>query len=410
MTDSPSRPPLPIEMAGLAPPDAPRTLRGLRVIDVGQVIAGPFGPTLLADFGADVIKVEMPGERVRPEQRFNRAVEYRNKRSITLDLRLAEGRELFLKLVARSDAVVENFTPGTLEKWGLGYDRLATANPGIILVRVSGYGQDGPYAGRRGFDRIGQAVGGLLHVTGEPDRPPAHPGYMLADYITGMFNALGLMMAVYQRDIVGTGRGQVVDASLYESIFRMSNTIAPEYALDGVVRDRTGTFRAWSVPANQYQTADGRWLLIIASSDRLMERLLETVGRADLTGDPRFGRTQRAANAHLLDEVIAAWVKTKTLAEAMAVLEAAQVPFGPVNTIADIFADEQFAARRNLVATPDPVYGSVPIPGVVPKLSATPGAIYAPAPEVGQHNDEIYRGLLGISDEEMAHLRAVKAI
>jgi succinyl-CoA--D-citramalate CoA-transferase len=402
--------PPPDEGYALASPDAPRALEGLRVIDAGQVLAGPFGPTLLADFGAEVIKIELPGEQVRPEQRLNRATESRNKKSITLDLRKPEGQELFLRLVATADAVVENYTPGTFEKWGLGYDRLSAVNPRIILVRVSGYGQTGPYRMRRGYDRIGMAFGGLLHLTGEPDQAPAHPGFMLADYLTGMFNALGLMMAVYNRDVAGTGRGQVVDASLYESIFRLSNTLPGEYALTGRVRDRTGTFRPWSVPGNQYRTRDDRWLLIIASSDRLTERLLETIGRADLIGDPRFDRQHKAEHARELDEIIAGWVATKTLAEAMEILEAAQVPFGPVNTIADLFADEQVWHRQNIVAAPDPVHKTVYLPGITPQLSGTPGAIYQPAPEVGQHNREIYQGLLKLTDEEMEHLRAVQAI
>lgn len=394
----------------IVPSLSPRALEGLRVIDAGQVLAGPFGPTLLADFGAEVIKIELPGETIRPEQRLNRAVESRSKKSVTLDLRHPAGRDLFLRLVTVSDAIVENYTPGTFEKWGFDYETLASVNPRIILVRVSGYGQTGPYAQRRGYDRIGQAFGGLLHVTGEPDRPPAHPGFMLADYLTGMFNAFGLLIAVYNRDIVGTGRGQVIDASLYESIFRLSSTLAGEYALSGTVRNRAGTFRPWSVPANQYRTADDRWLLIIASSDRLMERLLETVGRADLIGDPRFARFERAKNAEALDEVIAAWVETKTLAEAMEILERAQVPFGPVNTIADIFADEHVWSRGNIAAIPDPVHDTVYVPGVVPQLSATPGAIYGPPPEPGQHNREIYQGLLHLSDDEMERLQADRTI
>ncbi|MGI8549503.1 MAG: CaiB/BaiF CoA transferase family protein [Dehalococcoidia bacterium] len=414
MTEPSHRPPQAQPPEGTTPqlalPDAPRALQGLRVIDAGQVLAGPFGPSLLADFGAEVIKVELPGERVRPEQRLNRAVESRNKKSVTLDLRHPEGRELFLKLIAASDAVVENYTPGTFEKWGLGYDTLSAVNPRIILVRVSGYGQDGPYSQRRGYDRIGMAFGGLLHVTGDPDQPPAHPGFMLADYITGMFNAMGLLMAVYNRDVAGSGRGQVIDASLYESIFRLSSTITGEYAQSGTVRDRAGTFRPWSVPANQYRTADDRWLLIIASTDRLMERLLETIGRQDLIGDPRFVRAERAANAQILDEAIGAWVATKTLAEAMAILEQAQVPFGPVNTIADIFADPHVWARRNIVAVPDALHEAIYMPGIVPQLSTTPGNVYAVAPEVGQHNEEIYQGLLHLSDAELTHLRDVGAV
>lgn len=402
-------PPLPRSPSNEAPAGRP-ALAGLRVIDAGQVIAGPFGPSLLADFGAEVIKIELPGETVRPEQRLNRAVESRNKKSVTLDLRHPHGRELFLKLVAASDAVVENYTPGTFEKWGFSYERLAGVNPRIILVRVSGYGQTGLYAQRRGYDRIGQAFGGLLHVTGEPERPPAHPGFMLADYLTGMFNALGLMIAVYQRDIAGSGRGQVIDASLYESIFRLSSTIAGEFAMSGTVRNRAGTFRPWSVPANQYRTSDDRWLLIIASSPKLTDRLLETIERPDLIGDPRFTVENKAANAGALDDAIGAWVATKTLAEAMAILEAAQVPFGPVNTIADLFTDEHVWSRGNIAAVPDALHGTLYVPGVTPHLSETPGGIYAPAPEPGEHNREVYQGLLKLSDDEMARLQAAGAI
>jgi succinyl-CoA---D-citramalate CoA-transferase len=415
MTDAADRSfpvPPPPDGFSLVGPDAARALQGLRVIDAGQILAGPFGPTLLADFGAEVLKIELPGERVRVEQRLNRAAEYRNKKSITLDLRKPEGREVFFKLVKVSDAVVENYTPGTFEKWGLGFDKLSEVNPRIILVRVSGYGQDGPYAQRRGYDRIGMAFGGLLHLTGEPDGPPAHPGYMMADYMTGMFNALGLLMAVYNRDIAGTGRGQVVDASLYESMFRISNTLPGEYALTGKVRNREGTFRHWSVPGNQYRTADDRWILIIASSDRLTERLLETIGRQDMIDDPRFRQPEKAKveNARALDAAIGEWMATKTQEEAMQILLDAQVPFGPINTIADIFADEHIWHRHNIVAAPDPVHGTVYMPGVVPHLSGTPGAIYSPAPEVGQHNDEIYRGLLKLGDEDMVRLRDAGAI
>lgn len=409
----PSEPSVPFpsfDPSSLAPPGAMRALQGLRIIDAGQILAGPFGPTLLGDFGAEVLKIELPGERVRVEQRLNRAAEFRNKKSITLDLRKPEGRDLFLRLVAISDAVVENYTPGTFEKWGLGYEQLSAVNPGIILVRASGYGQDGPYRMRRGYDRIGMAFGGLLHLSGEPDGPPAHPGYMLADYMTAMFGALGLMFAVYNRDVAGTGRGQVIDASLYESMIRVSNTLAGEYALTGTVRNRQGTFRPWSVPGNQYETADGRWLLIIASSDRLTERLLETIGRTDMIGDPRFYQPEKPKHARILDDAIAAWVKTQTLAEAMEILVEAQVPVGPVNTIADLFTDEHVWHRRNIVSAPDAVHGTVYMPGVTPKLSETPGQIFAPAPEVGEHNTEIYQGLLKLTDEEMERLRTAKAI
>jgi crotonobetainyl-CoA:carnitine CoA-transferase CaiB-like acyl-CoA transferase len=386
------------EAAGRGP------LRGLRVIDAGQVIAGPFAATILGDLGAEVIRVELPGLVIEPEARLNRAVEHRNKRSITLDLRRPSGREVLLKLVAVSDAIVENYTPGSFEKWGLGYEQLRAVNPRIVLARASGYGQDGPYRLRRGYDRIGMAFGGLLHVTGEPERPPAHPGFMLADYLTGIFNALGIVSAVYERDVAGSGSGQVVDSSLYESILRLSSTIVGDYALTGTIRERAGTFRSWSVPANQYETADGRWLLIIASSDRLLARLLETIGRPDLIDEPRFSRDQRADHAAELDGVIADWVRTKPLTELTAILLEAQVPFGPINNAADIFADEHVRARENVVAVEDAVFDRLYVPGVTPKLSRTPGGVSAPA-EVGQHNDAVFRGLLHLTDEDLQRLR-----
>src|SRR5579884_781564 len=266
-------------------------LAGLRVIDAGQIIAGPFGPTLLGDFGADVIKIEEPslaGRKPTARVALGRAVESRNKRSVTLDLRTPRGQELLKQLAAVSDVIVENYTPGTMERWGLGPDDLFAVNPRIVYVRVSGFGQTGPYRKKGGYDRIGMAFGGLLEVTGEPDGEPVHPGYMLADHVAGMMNALGTLIALYWRDALGGGVGQVIDVSLYEPMFRLSHNIAGEYAHDGTVRRRTGNTRNWTVPGQQFRTKDGRWALIIAPSDRLFIRLCQAMERPDLMVDPRF--------------------------------------------------------------------------------------------------------------------------
>jgi succinyl-CoA--D-citramalate CoA-transferase len=389
-------------------------LAGLRVIDAGQIIAGPFGPSLLADFGADVISIENPelfGLELTPTVALGRAVLGRNKRSITLDLRTPQGQDLVRRLAAVSDVLVENYSPGTMERWGIGPDDLAKVNPRLVYVRVSGFGQTGPYRQKGGYDRVAMAFGGLLEVTGEPDGAPVHPGYMLGDHLAGTFNALGALIALYWRDAAGGGVGQVVDVSLYEPLFRVSHNIAGEYAHDGKIRRRAGNTRNWTVPGDQFRTKDNRWALIIAPSDRLFIRLCQAMGRPELTADPRFMPTYvRQQHADEIHAEIRPWVAQHTLAEVIAILDEARVPVGPIYAIDEIFSDPHYEARENIVEIPDPHTGRAAMPNVVPKLSRTPGGVHSPAPRTGEHNDEVFGGLLSLSAGEIAALREAKVI
>ncbi len=386
-----------------------RLLAGLRVIDAGHVLAGPFVGTLLADLGAEVIKIELPelAQQGNKAGSALRAVEYRNKKSVTLNLRQPEGQALARKLVSVSDAFVENYSPGTMEKWGLGFDDLAKANPSIIMVRVSGYGQTGPYRDRTSYDRIGQAVGGMLYVTGEADRPPAHPGYMLGDYITGTFGALSILSAVYHRDHMECHEPQIVDLSLYESVFRYSGQLAPEYSQTGYVRERAGTVRRWSIPGDQFQSRDGKWVLILALSPSLWERLAKAMEQPELVSDPRFADPEaRLEHVDALHGIIRQWVAERDAADVYHILSEWRVPFGPINSIADIFEDPHYRAREDLVTVEDPLIGKTTMPAVYPRLSHAPGRVYNPAPVPGQHNREIYQDLLGLSPDDMDRLQA----
>lgn len=381
-------------------------LAGLRVLDCGQIIAAPFAACLLADFGADVIKVEQPGigDAYRGEKgsSFGWAADDRNKRSVTLDLRRPEGQALLKRLVAVSDVLIENFLPGTMERWGLGYEALAAVNERLIMLRCSGFGQTGPYAQKYSFDRIGLAIGGMTYTTGFPDRPPARPGYFVADYGTGLFGAFAVLMAVYNRDIVGGGRGQMIDVSLYETVWKMSGTIAAQYASGGQIRERNGNTVPGVVPAEQFETRDGRYVVVHAGTDRVFKRLCETIGRPELGGDPRYATPEaRRKHQDALHAEIAVWVRGLTQSECLARLDAGGVPGSPVFSIADIFADPHFAARGNIVRVNDPLLGEVAQPGIYPHLSATPGAIRRPAPLLGEANAEVYGGLLGLDAETL---------
>jgi formyl-CoA transferase len=387
----------------------PGALDGVRVIDAGQIIAGPFAATLLGEFGAEVIKVEQPGIGDASRGAGGMAPEFaqnsRNKKSITLDLRRPEGQRLFKRLVLVSDVVVENFLPGTLERWHLGYEDLAAVNPGIVMLRSSGYGQTGPYKHRYSFDRIGMAFAGLTYLTGMPDRPPVRPGYFIADYGTGFLGAFGVLAALHYRDGPGKGRGQVVDVSLYETIWRMSGILANDFASTGKVRERLGNTFTGVSPAEQFETADGEYIVIHAGSDRTFERLCRTMGDAELARDPRIaGRGGRVKHMDELHQRIRAWVRTLTLSDALEALDAGGVPASPVNTIAHIFANPQFSARENLIHVPDPVLGDLVEPGVTPKLSLTPGGVRSGAPMLGQHNHEIYGDLLQVAPDEFEDL------
>ncbi|MGD9867639.1 MAG: CaiB/BaiF CoA transferase family protein [Hyphomicrobiales bacterium] len=399
----------PTEPAGGAP-----ALGGIRVLDIATFIAAPFAAAALSEFGAEVIKIERPdggdpwrryGTRKDGGDTLAWKSEARNKRSLTLDLRKPEGVEIFKKLAAKADVVCENFRPGTLERWGLGWDVLHQVNPGLVLLRVSGYGQDGPYRDRPGFARIAHAFGGLVHLAGMPGGPPVTPGSTsLADYITGLFGALGVMVALRARD--RTGRGQIVDVSLYESIFRVLDELAPAYAETGFVREREGTKTINAVPHGHYRTRDGRWLAIACTSDRMFERFCEMMGRPELAAPDVYGRVDRRLAAYAeVDRLVTELVAGLGRDELMEKCLAFEVPAAPVNTIADIFADPHVQARGTMVEVPDWQGRPVTLPNVVPRLSETPGKVESPGPLLGADSDAILAALCGLDAAAIAGLR-----
>ena len=389
-------------------------LQGIRILDLGTRIAAPFAATLLADFGAEVIKVELPGsgDFMRAIGPFADgyslwwAVEGRNKKSITLDLRRPRGQELLKRLVAVSDVAVENFQPGTLEQWGLGYESLRAINPRLILTRASVYGQTGPYRHRPGLDRNGIGFGGLLYLTGYRDRPPVRPGIIVSDYLTGVFNAFAIMLALYNRD-VNRADGQWVDLALYESIFRILEHTVASYDRLGIVREREGNRLRNSAPLDNWETADGQFVSIVAAGDGLFPRLARAMGRPDLLADARFASLKaRVEHADEINGIVGNWVKQHSAAEVEAILLQAEVPFTRAHSIADIAADPHYAAREDIVTVDDPTIGPIRMQAVYPRLSGTPGRIARGAPKLGEHNREIYGSLLGLSDDELAALQA----
>ena len=398
------------------PPSGP--LAGIRLLDLGTRVAAPFAATLLGDLGAEVIKVELPGrgDFLRSIGPFVDgyslfwAVENRGKKSITCDLRKAAGQALLKRLVPLVDVIVENFQPGTLESWGLGYEALAALNPGLVLTRVSVYGQTGPYRDRPGLDRNGIAAGGLLYITGHPDRPPVRPGVVIADYLTGVFNALAIVSALWERDrrareTGAPARGQWVDLSLYESVLRvMEHTLAAFDRL-GLVREREGNRLSNSAPLDNWETRDGKFVCIVAAGDGLFPRLARAMGREDLLADPRFTTLAlRAEHGDVINAIVADWCRSRTAAEIADILVRHDVPFGVAYSAADIFADPHIAAREDLVAVDDPVIGPVRMQGVYPRFSRTPGAIRGGATRLGAHNADVYGELLGLSAYDLRAL------
>lgn len=389
-----------------------RPLSGVRILDIGTALAGPFGATLLGEFGAEVIKVEHPtGDLLRKAPPLYQgaslfwAVEGRNKKSITLNLSRPQGQELLKGLVRLSDAVLENFQPGTLEKWNLGYDELRKYNEDIILTRVSGFGQTGPYSSRPGFDSVGMAMGGLTYLTGYPESPPVRPGPAVCDYFTGTMNALATVIALYNRD-ARKGKGQWIDVSLYETMFRISESTAAAYDKLGVIRERTGSRHASVAPSGNFRTRDDQWVVLIPAGDAIFARLMKAMGREDLIVDPRFdSMSRRLENASEIQAIVAAWVETHTLEEVCTILVEAEVPVSKIYNIRDIFEDPHYQERGNLIEVEDPGVGRVRTQGVTPRFSATPGGVVRPAPTLGQHNEEIYCGLLGLAAEELGRLR-----
>lgn len=391
-----------------------RPLDGIRVIDVSSFLAGPFCSTQLGEFGAEVIKAELPevGDALRRFGSMTQAgvtlpwlSECRNKKSITLDLRKPGGADLLKKLVADADILVENFQPGTLEKWGLGWDVLHEVNPRLIMVRISGFGQTGPYRDRPGFGRIGNAFGGLSFLAGYPDRPPVTPGSAtIPDYMAGLYGALGALLAIQARE--RTGEGQFVDIGLYEPIFRILDELAPSYQLNGFVRQRMGPGTVNVVPHSHYPTKDGRWIAIACTSDKIFARLAEAMGMPEVAGAGKWGHISgRERDRADVDRTVGEWTSQFTRDEVLARCEQFQVPCGPVYGVDEIFEDPQYAARENIKYMQDERIGELAIPNVVPRLSATPGGVDWLGPDLGQHNDDVYRGLLGLDTEQLATLR-----
>jgi formyl-CoA transferase len=391
-------------------------LDGLRVIEVGTLISGPFAGRLLGDMGAEVIKVEPPGQpdplRTWGQAELNGhhffwTVHARNKKAVTLDLRGATGRELFLDLVERSDIIVENFRPGTLEKWGLGYDVLRERNRGVILVRVSGYGQTGPEAGKAGYASVAEAASGLRYMNGFPGGPPPRLALSLGDSLAGMFAVQGALAALYRRTV--TGEGQVVDAALTESCLAVQESTIPDYDVGGVVRGPSGTRLEGIAPSNIYRTADGSWVVIAANQDTVFRRLCAAMGRPELASDEKFAtHAARGRNQDKLDEIIGDWALERDPLEIISTLSDAGVISGPINTVAEVVDDPQLRARGMIAEHWDErIERSVLGPGVVPVLSATPGTIRNAGPaRPGQHNDEVYTSLLGKTAAELEALRA----
>ena len=389
-------------------------LAGLRILDAGTMIGGPFAATLAADYGADVIKVEKPegGDAIREWSPIKDGrslwwkVTARNKRLITLNIGKPKGRELFLELVREADAVVENFRPGTFARWGLSYAELAAVNPRIILVHVSGYGQTGPYAPRPGYGTVAEGMSGIPSFTGLPDGPPTLSAYPFADCLAATFALVGLLSAVYERDVTGSGRGQEIDVSLYEPVFRIAESQVIGYDQLGIVKQRRGNRIEEDSPRNAYATRDGRWIAISASSDRTFGRLAEAIGRPDLIADLRFvDNPARIRNDVVLDDLIAAWMSERDGAGIMEILERCDVVAGLVYDVADIFQDPQYAARENIVSVPDPDFDRVRMPGVVPRFSRSPGAVRFPGGRLGQDNEQIFAAL-GLGPEQLVALRA----
>ncbi len=406
----------------MSAPDTPppagtaAALAGLRVLDLASFLAAPYCASMLAEFGAEVIKIEQPGagDPFRtfgtPSRRADSTLaflsEARNKRSITLDLRQDAGAALFLRLVALSDVVCENFRPGTLEAWGLGWERLRAVNPGLILLRVSGYGQTGPYRDRPGFARIAHAFGGLAALAGLAGGPPVTPGSTsLADYLAGLYGAFGVLVALRHRE--RGGDGQVVDVALYEPVFRVLDEIAPAYAAHGVVRGPEGTGTRNACPHGHFQCGDGTWVAIACTTDKMFARLARAMQAPELADPDRYGaQAERLAARAEVDGLVAAWTGALSRAEVIARCLAHAVPVGPLNTIADLFADPHVQARGNLTVVDDADTGPVTVPATLPRLSATPGRIKRLGPALGSANDEVYGGLLGLSALEIAALRA----
>ena len=390
---------------------SPAALAGVRVIEMGQLIAGPFAGKTLGEFGADVVKIEPPGagDPLRNWRLIKNGtsvwwqVQSRNKRSVAIDLRAPEGQQLARQLIAEADVLIENFRPGTLEGWGLSPDELHALNPGLVILRISGYGQTGPYRDLPGFGVIGEAMGGLRHLTAEPGRVPVRVGVSIGDTLAALHGVIGVMMALYHRKVNG-GAGQVIDVALHEAVFNVMESLLPEYSAFGAVREAAGSALPGIAPSNAYACQDG-WVLVAGNGDSIFKRLMTTIGRDDLGTAPDLadnaGRVARVAE---IDAAIGAWTNLKTVQQVMDALAAARVPAGKVYTARDIAEDPHYRARDMILRQATRDGDTVEVPGIVPKLSATPGTVRASAPHVGDDTDSVLREM-GLSSEQIAALR-----
>ena len=392
-------------------PPSPAALAGVRVIEMGQLIAGPFAGKTLGEFGADVVKIEPPGagDPLRNWRLIKNGtsvwwqVQSRNKRSVAIDLRAPEGQQLARRLIAEADVLIENFRPGTLEGWGLSPDELHALNPGLVILRISGYGQTGPYRDLPGFGVIGEAMGGLRHLTAEPGRVPVRVGVSIGDTLAALHGVIGVMMALYHRKVNG-GAGQVIDVALHEAVFNVMESLLPEYSAFGAVREAAGSALPGIAPSNAYACQDG-WVLVAGNGDSIFKRLMTTIGRDDLGTAPDLadnaGRVARVAE---IDAAIGAWTNGKTVQQVMDALAAARVPAGKVYTARDIAEDPHYRARDMILRQATRDGDTMEVPGIVPKLSATPGTVRASAPHVGDDTDSVLREM-GLSSEQIAALR-----
>jgi formyl-CoA transferase len=387
----------------------------LRVVELGQLLAGPFCGQLLGDMGADVIKVEPPGagDPMRlwglGEEKVQWEVIARNKRSVSANLRIPEGQALVRKLIAKADIVIENFKPGTMEKWGMAPDALLAENPGLIIARMSGYGQTGPYSDRAGFGGIGEAMGGWRYIVGEPDRPPSRMGISIGDTLTATYGCIGVLAALHVRE--KTGKGQVIDAALYESVLQVMEGLVPEYDHGGFIRERSGSILTGIAPSNVYRCSDGEYM-IGANKDSLWQRLAEAMGRPELGSDPRYAtHIARGHNQRELDDLINAWTRTLTVSELDAMMSEYSIPAGRVYRAPEMLEDPHFKAREAIVEVETERFGKLKMQNAFPKLSATPSSVRRAAPSVvGQHNAEIYGELLGLGEAELAELSTAGVI
>ncbi len=386
------------------------------MVEMGSLLAGPFCGQLLGDFGAEVIKIEAPeaGDPMREWGRHRKEgrtlwwpIIARNKKSVTLNLREEEGQDLARKLIAEADVLVENFRPGTMERWEMGYQELSEVNPGLVMVRVSGFGQTGPYRGQAGFGSIGEAMGGIRHVTGFPDRAPPRTGISLGDSLAATFGALGALTALYHRDAPGggegggQGRGQVVDVGIYEAVLALMESTIPEYELAGEVRGRTGTVLPFVAPSNIYPTKEDDYVLIAANADNVFARLSKAIGHPEWPEDERYATHHaRGERMQELDEMISDWTRGRGVEEILTTMAEAGVPAGKVFTAQDMTEDEHYAARENVVRVEDPEIGEFPMQNVVPRLTETPGKVRWTGPKLGEHNEEVYGELLKLDPEK----------